>query len=43
MLFSYEFLERMKSEMKKAEFMALGISEDLAAKAEKASQEELNG
>lgn len=27
--------------MKKAEFVALGISEDLAAKAEKASQEEL--
>lgn len=29
--------------MKKAEFVALGISEDLAAKAEKASQEELKG
>lgn len=30
-----------KKEMKKAEFIALGISEELAAKAEKASQEEL--
>ena len=29
--------------MKKAEFVALGISEELAAKAEKASQEELKG
>lgn len=29
--------------MKKAEFIALGISEELAAKAEKASQEELKG
>ena len=29
--------------MKKAEFVALGISEDLAAKAEAASQEELKG
>ncbi len=32
-----------KKEMKKAEFIALGISEELAAKAEKASQEELKG
>ena len=29
--------------MKKAEFAALGISEELAAKAEKASLEELKG
>lgn len=29
--------------MKKEEFVALGISEELAAKAEKASQEELKG
>ena len=29
--------------MRKAEFIALGISEELAAKAEKASQEELKG
>lgn len=29
--------------MKKAEFVALGISEELAAKAEKASLEELKG
>lgn len=32
-----------KKEMKKAEFVALGISEELAAKAEKASLEELKG
>jgi len=37
------FSERMEKEMKKAEFIALGISEELAAKAEKASQEELKG
>lgn len=33
----------MEKEMKKAEFVALGISEELAAKAEKASLEELKG
>ena len=33
----------MGKEMKKAEFVALGISEELAAKAEKASLEELKG
>lgn len=36
-----ENLRKDKKEMKKAEFIALGISEELAAKAEKASQEEL--
>lgn len=48
MLFLCLFLagvkERKKGEkMKKEEFVALGISEELAAKAEKASQEELKG
>lgn len=38
-----ENLRKDKKEMKKAEFIALGISEELAAKAEKASQEELKG
>jgi len=33
----------MEKKMKKAEFIALGISEELAAKAEKASLEELKG
>ena len=33
----------MEKKMKKAEFVALGISEELAAKAEKASLEELKG
>ncbi len=35
--------ERMEQEMKKEEFIVLGISEELAAKAEKASLEELKG
>lgn len=33
----------MEKEVKKAEFVAIGISEELAVKAEKASQEELKG
>ncbi len=43
-LFPVGIKERKKGEeMKKEEFIALGISEELAAKAEKASQDELKG
>ena len=35
--------ERMEREMRKVEFIALGVSEELAAKAEAASLKELEG